>query len=165
MPDNSLKERLVEDSILVAPEMSANVINKGSVTPRIFGFANSLVGHLRGGLGHVNVLAIMPKRVDPIRCSSLWIYSVDEYQQWLSQAGFKPRRVKLIPKDMAHKVKDGVAGWIRSTWLPYLSRIPEQMKEAFIEAILDAYLVEHPPDKDGLINVDMVRLEVEAVKP
>jgi len=51
-----------------------------------------------------------------------------------------------------------------STWLPYLSIIPEQMKEAFIEAILDAYLVEHPPDKDGLVHVDMVRLEVEAVK-
>jgi len=34
-------------------------MNKGSVTPRIFGFANSLVGHLRGGLGHVNVLASM----------------------------------------------------------------------------------------------------------
>jgi len=37
--------------------LAANVMNKGSVTPRIFGFANSLVGHFRGGLGHVNVLA------------------------------------------------------------------------------------------------------------
>ena len=39
--------------------LAANVMNKGSVTSRIFGFANSLVGHLRGGLGHVNVLASM----------------------------------------------------------------------------------------------------------
>jgi tripartite ATP-independent transporter DctM subunit len=39
--------------------LAANVMNKGSVTPRIFGFANSLVGHFRGGLGHVNVLASM----------------------------------------------------------------------------------------------------------
>jgi trans-aconitate methyltransferase len=92
-------------------------------------------------------------------------YGVDDYQLWLSQAGFKPRRVELIPKDMTHKGKDGFAGWIRSTWLPYLSKIPGQMKEAFIEAILDAYLFEHPPDKDGLVHVDMVRLEVEAVKP
>ena len=92
-------------------------------------------------------------------------YGVDEYHRWLAQAGFKPRRVELIPKDMTHKGEDGFAGWIRSTWLPYLSRIPEQMKEAFIEAILDAYLVEHSPDKKGLIHVDMVRLEVEAVKP
>ena len=39
--------------------LAANLMNKGSVTPRIFNFANSLVGHLRGGLGHVNVLASM----------------------------------------------------------------------------------------------------------
>ena len=92
-------------------------------------------------------------------------YSVDEYERWLAQTGFQSRRVELIPKDMTHKGKDGFAGGIRSTWLPYLSRIPEQMKEAFIEAILDVYLVKHPPDKEGLVHVDMVRLEVEAVKP
>jgi tripartite ATP-independent transporter DctM subunit len=39
--------------------LAANVMNKGSVTSRIFNFANALVGHLRGGLGHVNVLASM----------------------------------------------------------------------------------------------------------
>jgi len=39
--------------------LAANVMNKGSVTPRIFNFANAVVGHLRGGLGHVNVLASM----------------------------------------------------------------------------------------------------------
>ncbi len=39
--------------------LAANVMNTGSVTARIFNFANALVGHLRGGLGHVNVLASM----------------------------------------------------------------------------------------------------------
>ncbi len=39
--------------------LAANVMNKGSVTSRIFNFANALVGHFRGGLGHVNVLASM----------------------------------------------------------------------------------------------------------
>ncbi len=33
-----------------------NLMNKGGVTDRIFDFACSLVGHVRGGLGHVNVL-------------------------------------------------------------------------------------------------------------
>ena len=32
-------------------------MNTGGITERIFGFANSLVGHWPGGLGHVNVLA------------------------------------------------------------------------------------------------------------
>ncbi len=92
-------------------------------------------------------------------------YGVDEYKRWITEAGLKTRRVELIPKDMQHKGKEGFAGWIRSTWLPYLSRIPGQMKAEFIEAILDAYLVGHPPDEAGLVHVDMVRLEVEAVKP
>lgn len=92
-------------------------------------------------------------------------YGDDEYQRWIAQARLKSRRVELIPKDMTHKGKEGLAGWLRSTWSPYLSRIPAQMKEAFIKAISDAYLVEHPPDKKGLVHVDMVRLEVEAVKP
>ena len=39
--------------------LAANIMNKGSVTTRIFSFANALVGHMRGGLGHVNVLASM----------------------------------------------------------------------------------------------------------
>ncbi len=39
--------------------LAANVMNRGSVTIRIFSFANALVGHFRGGLGHVNVVASM----------------------------------------------------------------------------------------------------------
>ncbi|MEG1192791.1 MAG: TRAP transporter large permease [Clostridia bacterium] len=36
---------------------AANVMNSGKVTDRVFGFAKGFVGHLKGGLGHVNVLA------------------------------------------------------------------------------------------------------------
>ncbi len=39
--------------------LAANVMNATGITDRIFGFANTLVGHLRGGLGHVNVVASM----------------------------------------------------------------------------------------------------------
>jgi tripartite ATP-independent transporter DctM subunit len=39
--------------------LAANVMNGTGITDRIFGFANTLVGHLRGGLGHVNVVASM----------------------------------------------------------------------------------------------------------
>ena len=38
---------------------AASLMNAGSVTNRIFDFANALVGFIRGGLGHVNVLASM----------------------------------------------------------------------------------------------------------
>ncbi len=39
--------------------LAANIMNTGMITDRIFNFANALVGHLRGGLGHVNVVGSM----------------------------------------------------------------------------------------------------------
>ncbi|MBK5933496.1 tripartite ATP-independent transporter DctM subunit [Rhodovulum imhoffii] len=36
---------------------AGNLMNTGGITERIFNFARVLVGHLRGGLGHVNVVA------------------------------------------------------------------------------------------------------------
>lgn len=37
--------------------LAASVLNSAGITSHIFGFARALVGHLTGGLGHVNVLA------------------------------------------------------------------------------------------------------------
>ncbi|WP_366657680.1 TRAP transporter large permease [Fodinicurvata sp. EGI_FJ10296] len=39
--------------------LAASLMNVGSAATRIFDFANGLVGHIRGGLGHVNVVASM----------------------------------------------------------------------------------------------------------
>lgn len=39
--------------------LSAELLNTSQITTRIFHFAGSLVGHVRGGLGHVNVVASM----------------------------------------------------------------------------------------------------------
>lgn len=46
-------------TLLAAPLFifAGNIMNHGGVTDRIFNFADSIVGHIRGGLGHVNVLA------------------------------------------------------------------------------------------------------------
>jgi tripartite ATP-independent transporter DctM subunit len=38
---------------------AGELMNTGGITERIFAFANALVGHIRGGLGHVNVVASM----------------------------------------------------------------------------------------------------------
>ena len=92
-------------------------------------------------------------------------YGPQTYSQWLAEAGLKAVRVELIAKDMRHKGKEGFAGWIRSTWLPYLERVPPRDKESFIADIVESYLAQHPPDDDGTVHVQMKRLEVEAVKP
>jgi tripartite ATP-independent transporter DctM subunit len=39
--------------------LAGELMNTGGITQRIFDFASALVGHVRGGLGHVNVLASM----------------------------------------------------------------------------------------------------------
>jgi tripartite ATP-independent transporter DctM subunit len=39
--------------------LAGRLMNEGGITDRIFEFARSLVGHIRGGLGHANVVASM----------------------------------------------------------------------------------------------------------
>jgi C4-dicarboxylate transporter DctM subunit len=39
--------------------LAGNLMNSGGITRRVFRFALALVGHFRGGLGHVNVVASM----------------------------------------------------------------------------------------------------------
>src|SRR5262245_29841422 len=38
---------------------AGNLMNTGGMTDRIFDMARALVGHIKGGLGHVNVVASM----------------------------------------------------------------------------------------------------------
>lgn len=89
-------------------------------------------------------------------------YDAETYSRLLKEAGFKPLRVELIPKDMTQMGREGLAGWIRTTWLPYLERIPANQKEEFINRIIDEYLKNHEIDREGLIHLKMVRLEVAA---
>jgi tripartite ATP-independent transporter DctM subunit len=39
--------------------MAGRLMNEGGITDRIFSFARAMVGHLRGGLGHANIVASM----------------------------------------------------------------------------------------------------------
>lgn len=91
-------------------------------------------------------------------------FETAEYRQWLADAGLEPVRVELIPKDMAYPCREDFAGWIRTTWLPWLTQLPENEKPVFIDAFIDAYLVQYPADSDEVIHIGMMRLEAEAKK-
>jgi trans-aconitate 2-methyltransferase len=54
--------------------------------------------------------------------------------------------------------------WLRTTWLPYVQRVPENFRDEFIAAVTQRYLAKHPPDAEGKVHVRMVRLEIEAEK-
>ena len=90
-------------------------------------------------------------------------YGAEEYGSLVRKAGLVPKRVELIPKTMLARGKEGLAAWIRTTWLPYTQRVPEEMREEFIREIVAAYETERGIDAKGFFAVGMVRLEVEAV--
>ena len=89
-------------------------------------------------------------------------YGPEEYKVWLTNSGFSVKRVELIPKDMQHQGKEGLKGWLRTTWFPYTDRLPAELHDVFLEMLLDSYISTHPLDDKGNTHVRMVRLEVEA---
>ena len=92
-------------------------------------------------------------------------YDKKEYKAFLQQAGLVPDRVELFAKDMKHQGAEGLAGWVRTTWLPFTDRLPEELRAKFVAEIVQRYLSEHPADAEGVVHVGMMRIEVEAYKP
>ncbi|GAB6906308.1 Methyltransferase type 11 [Desulfosarcina cetonica] len=92
-------------------------------------------------------------------------YAPEEYEPWLVAMGFVVVRLELIPKDMIHDTEKAFKGWFRTTWLPYLARVPEDAREHFIEAVTAVYCKAHPADPAGQIHTQMQRLEFEVIKP
>ncbi|MGH7979837.1 MAG: class I SAM-dependent methyltransferase, partial [Limisphaerales bacterium] len=54
-----------------------------------------------------------------------FFYAPDEYKKWLAKAGFKTLNVRLAPKDATYPGAEGFAAWLRTTWIPYVQRVPE----------------------------------------
>jgi trans-aconitate 2-methyltransferase len=91
-----------------------------------------------------------------------YFYGPNDYDIWLRQAGLELIRVELVPKDMVHQGQLGLEGFIRSTWLPYLERLPESLRAQFVSEVAGGYIDRYPLDDQGRSHVQMVRLEVEA---
>jgi hypothetical protein len=89
-------------------------------------------------------------------------YSPDEYHPWLEEAGLTATNLVLIPKDMTQEGRNGLEGWMRTTWMPYWQRVPADLQQQFLDAIIEEYLTLHPLDTEGLVHVPMARLQVEA---
>lgn len=93
-----------------------------------------------------------------------FFHSPEEYKKWLPRFGFKTRSIKLAPKDATYEGREGFATWLRTTWLPYTQRVPENFREEFIAAVVERYVARHRVDARGLVHVRMVRLEIDALK-
>ncbi|MCW4045263.1 MAG: methyltransferase domain-containing protein [Candidatus Bathyarchaeota archaeon] len=91
--------------------------------------------------------------------------SPEEYRTLLAEAGLTPLRVEIFPKDMKFTGAEGLAGWVRTTWLPFTERIPIEQRDSFVKEIVNRYLKRYSPDAQGVVHLRMIRLEVEARKP
>ncbi|MGZ7160723.1 MAG: class I SAM-dependent methyltransferase [Methanobacterium sp.] len=91
------------------------------------------------------------------------MFGDEEYERWLREAGFSINRVELIPKTMT-KTEEDFKSWIRTTWLPYTERVPSKLRSKFIDELVRRYIEINPEDDEGRINLNMIRLEVEATK-
>lgn len=91
-------------------------------------------------------------------------HNPENYRKWLTALDFTVNRVELVPKDMVQENKQGLASWIRTTWLPYTHAVPEHHREEFIDELAERYIQQNPVRNDGMIHVAMVRLEVDAYK-
>jgi trans-aconitate methyltransferase len=119
-----------------------------------------------------NIIAVLEELISEEDCKPYFrnftfpygFYGPEEYNLWLHETGLEPKRIELIPKEMTFKGKEGVAGWIRTTWLPFAERVPSSLRDAFIDEIAERYVAAYPVDENGLVRIKMVRLEVQAVK-
>lgn len=93
-----------------------------------------------------------------------FFYGEDEYRHWLAETGFRPVRLRLAPKDAVHEDKGAFEGWLRTTWMPYTHRVPDDRRDDFIRAVIHRFLADHPAAPDGTVCVRMVRLEINAVR-
>jgi len=90
------------------------------------------------------------------------VYSVDEYERLLRDAGFTPFRVEFVTEDVTHPGIEALKGCARATWHRYTNRIPAEHRDAFLDEVLQRFIEQYPPDGGGQIHVRMKILEVEA---
>ena len=89
---------------------------------------------------------------------------INEYETLFLDCGFTLKRIQLIPKKKDHAGIESLKGWIRTTWLPYTQRVPEEEREKFIDIVAKRYVERYPANSEGIIDVHMIRMEVEALK-
>ncbi|MBE0538314.1 MAG: methyltransferase domain-containing protein [Ignavibacterium sp.] len=93
-----------------------------------------------------------------------YFFDIQEYHNFISQTEFRDIEIEIVEKDMQHKGKENLKGWIRTTWLPYTQRILEFKREEFIEEACTEFAQNFPADKNDVYHATAKRLIVSAKK-
>jgi trans-aconitate 2-methyltransferase len=87
------------------------------------------------------------------------------YRPLVDAAGLHVTRLDLVHRDVPHDGPAGLAGWMRTTWMPYTDRLEPARRGAWIDDVVAAYAERMPADEDGRLHVPSYRIELEAVRP
>ena len=91
--------------------------------------------------------------------------SLDVYRPIVQASGLEIVRLELVPRDVVHEGHAGLAGWIRTTWMPYTDRLPDDRRVAWIDEVVERYAERVPTDAEGRLHVPSFRVELEALRP
>ena len=91
-------------------------------------------------------------------------YSPERYKKWLDVLEFKIIYINFFNKDVALKGVEELKNWVKTIWIPYTVRLPEDMHNSFMDEIIDSYVTKYPLDKNGFAHIHMIRLEFMAEK-
>lgn len=123
-------------------------------------------GNAKELIGIINTIKAGPKWKDYFLSFKFpWsFYGTKRYKTWLESKGFKIIYIKLINKDAALNGTEELKNWVRAWCIPYTSRVPEEIRDYFLDDIINNYIKKYPLDKDGFAHLCMVRLEFMAEK-
>jgi trans-aconitate 2-methyltransferase len=88
----------------------------------------------------------------------------EQYGPWLADAGLRADRVELVRKPMRLADPDALEGWLRTTWMMYSARVPEERRAEFLRELTERVRKDCAIAEDGALLMPMVNLEVEAHK-
>jgi trans-aconitate 2-methyltransferase len=88
----------------------------------------------------------------------------EQYRPWLADAGLRAVRVELVRKPMRLADAGALEGWLRTTWMMYSARVPEERRAEFLRELTERVRKDCAIADDGALLMPMVNLEVEAQK-
>ncbi len=141
-------------------------INRSLIPGGRFLIQTGGTGNAASGFETIDLMSAMDEWIPYLKDakSPYNFFSDKDYEKLVPEAGFEPIRIELLKKDMVHEGIEAFKGFIRTTWLPYTQRIPEEKREKFITDTANMFVKKYPADDEGNVHIGMVRLEAEAVK-
>jgi len=90
------------------------------------------------------------------------VYSADECERLLRDAGFVVRRCEFVTEKIPHLNAEALKGYARSTWHPYTDLIPVEKREAFLDEVVQRGIELALLDRRNGIRVRSSMLEIDA---